>query len=168
MNLIFILPLLMPETQIFVLKRYWRPYRNPSSQANIPSEADRYHLFDSADERLYSYEDITIDGNVDSTLEWIRKGLSSVARPDIPKIGLKIGSKRVRNENHEDAEPFLHVKVADLGYSPHFITAADPGGLVSRAHTQLIMPYSGWPIRHFKSLLELVQVFLAAVRGSLR
>jgi hypothetical protein len=125
-------------------------------------EADRYRLFDSAEERLYSYEDITIDGNVDSTLEWIRKNMASEARQyNIQKIG----SKRVRDEDGEDAEPYLHVVVTDPGHPTHFSTAASPRALVSRAHTQLVIPHSGWAIRHFKSLLELVQVMLAAVKG---
>jgi hypothetical protein len=122
-------------------------------------EADRYRLFDSAEERLYSYEDITIDGNVDSTLEWIRKNMASEVRQDNIQ---KIGSKRVRDESGEDTEPYLHVMVTDPGHPTHFSTAAS---LVSRAHTQLVIPHSGWTIRHFNSLLELVRVMLAAVKG---
>jgi hypothetical protein len=149
-----------------VIKRYWRPYRNPSSQETLPSEGARYSLFGLSNDRLYSYEDIAVhDGEADSTLDWIRKKIGYVADETRPDNSQKTGSKRNREEDDDDAELLLHVSIANPLHPTHLVASSNPAALVSRVHTQLIMSHSGWPIRHFKNLLELLQVIRDGIRG---
>ena len=123
-----------------MLKRYWRPYTPgpppnlvteapsapvtvtevPLEQAEHPqtifSEGELYCLFDSHDERIHSYEDILVNDAIDSTLEGIRHGVL----PSSPGIGnydlepVCAGTKRVRSEKDEDAEPFLHTNTTNI------------------------------------------------------
>ena len=147
-----------------VIKRYWHPYRNPSSQEILPSEGTQYSLFGLPNDCLYSYEDIAVhNGEADSTLDWIRKNIDYIADETRPEQ--KTGSKRNREEHDNDAELLLHVSIANPLHPKHFVAFSNPAALVSRVHTQLIMSHSGWPIRHFKNLLELLQVIRDSIRG---
>lgn len=144
---------------MLVIKRYWRPYRTHSSQEILPSEGDRYSLFGLRNDRLYSYEDIAVHGGEpDSTLDWIRKKIGYIADETRPDNSQRTGSKRNREEDDDDAVPLHHVSIANRSRPKHLFAFSDSSALVSRVHTQVIMSHSGWPIRHFKNLLELLQV----------
>ena len=42
---------------------------------------------------------------------------------------------------------------------------ADEKALVSRVHTQIIHTYTGWPLRHFKDLNELLRIISDIIKG---
>ena len=180
--------------QIYVLKRYWRPYRAkpPRSSASsadstpqpfdagsvvaaaqevlqtIPSEGELYSLFDSYEERVYSYEDIVVDGFVDSTLEGIRRGMRPL-HPRTKSKGMPNSKKRVRAvEDDQGADPFVRMDTTPRQSTSEFIEPVPEENIrdpMSRAHAQILIPNPGWVIRRFKSLSELLCSILASVKG---
>jgi hypothetical protein len=142
-----------------VLKRYWRPYQQAKNGENVPmsfiSEGERYRQVPSWEDRIFSDEDIlAADGKNDSTLEHIRHGLNT--KHFSPKESSR---KRVLEDGNWD-----HLKATlDLG-TKRFMYAEEKA-LMSRVHTQIIHTYTGWPLRHFKDLNELLRVIRDILLG---
>lgn len=158
----FLLLLIEIQIQIFVVKRYWRPYdpEQAGSLSYLP-EGDRYRRVPSWEERIYSCEDIKINDTPDSTLEFVRRGLKTQCpqRPD------STSKKRpLRDENrreHHDATESKEKSEKDLLYS----CSDETEPATSRVHTQVIHTYTGWSLRHFKDLKELLGVISDIVKG---
>ena len=145
---------------VFLLKRYWHPYQSTSTQdsQSFMSEADRYLLVPSWEDRIYSYEDISLaqDQSKDSTMEHIRSNLPL----ECPSLGTRQdGLKRAMDDaDHE------HIRVTRSDNKPTFLDSDDKR-LVSRVHTQITHTYTGYLLHHFKDLKELLQVILHVVKG---
>lgn len=109
---------------------------------SCPSEADRYKRVWS--DRIYSAEDIKIDTaqgpEYDSTFGHIRHW-----EPVPEDVSHKRPKKR---------RPEYIIERSSITEDP-----------VSRVHMQIIHAYTGWPLRHFRHLGELLHVIRDAVVG---
>ncbi len=118
-------------------------------------EGERYRHVPSWEDRIFSDEDIqATDNENDSTLEHIRRGLKTVHFS--PKEGSR---KRFLEDDNWD-----HLKATLDPNAKRFIYA-DEMALVSRVHTQIMHTYTGWPLRHFKDLNELLRVIRDILLG---
>ncbi|KAF8338591.1 hypothetical protein F5887DRAFT_889803 [Amanita rubescens] len=138
---------------IFVLKRYWRPYQQAKNGEDVlPSfmpEGERYRQVPLWGDRIYSDEDIpAADGKDDSTLEHIRCGV---------ELGSSTPEMRSRKRARSDGELVEYMPVTVDPCAKPFLYVKEKH-LVSRVHTQIIHTYTGWPLRHFKDLNELLRV----------
>ena len=121
------------------------------------SEADRYLLVPSWEDRIHSYEDISAplaqDESKDSTLEHIRHNLVFASRSSMETC-----------QEGLDNPGLDYMHVTDSDKRPTFLDSDDED-LVSRVHTQIIHTYTGYLLHHFKDLKELLQVILDVVEG---
>ena len=119
------------------------------------SEGERYRQVPSWEDRIFSYEDIqAADSENDSTLEYIRRGLKT--QHFSPAQGSR---KRFLEDDQWD-----HLKATLDPNAKRFIYA-DEVTPVSRVHTQVVHTYTGWPLRHFKDLNELLRVIRDILLG---
>ena len=151
-----------------MLKRCWRPYQDPRRVVNPASmgessnmrlsylpEADRYRRV--WEDRIYVAEDIKIGSDDDSTLGHIRRKLTlDTVSPD------NLSRKR---PNKPRAEDVMEHHLATSNKTGHGFLSAPTEDLVSRVHMQIIHGYTGWPLRHFRHLGELLQVIRDVVVG---
>ena len=150
------------QIQIFVVKRYWRLCgpKQTGSLSYLP-EGDRYRRVPSREEHIYSSEDVKINDTLDSTLEFVRRGLQTQC-PQRPESTSK--KQTVRDENrrdHQDATQSKDKSKEDLLYS----CSNETKPVTSRVHMQVIRTYSGWSLRHFKDLKELLGVISDIIKG---
>jgi hypothetical protein len=142
-------------------------------------EGDRYRRIECWEDRIYSDEDIaapdSLDGSKDSTLEYIRRHLENPSRSqaknaaeslqatkdaaESPQAGYS--AKRPRDEDCRDHN--THV-MESADNRPEFLGSGD-GDVVSRVHTQIVHSYTGYFLRHFKDLTELLHVIRDVVEG---
>jgi len=119
-------------------------------------EGERYRHVPSWGDRIYSDEDIlAADGKGDSTLEYIRSGV---------KLGSSTPKIRSRKRACSDGELVEYMPVTVDPYAKPFLYVKEKD-LVSRVHTEVIHTYTGWPLRHFKDLNELLRVIRDIVAG---
>jgi len=142
-----------------VLKRYWRPYQQAKNGEDVlPSfmpEGERYRQVPQWEDRIFSDEDIqAADNENDSTLEHIRRGLKTEHFSPT-----ECSRKRFLEDDNWD-----HRKATLDPNAKRFIYA-DQVTPVSRVHTQIIHTYTGWPLRHFKDLNELLRVIRDILLG---
>lgn len=105
---------------------------------------------------MYSSEDIQVGGSIDSTLEFIRGGLGVIECRDQVAWYAR---PRYYPENYLRLSMFGGDELRRLAVQ---WTADQP---VSRAHSRILMETWGWPLKHFKSLSELLNVIRDAVEG---
>lgn len=122
------------------------------------SEGDLYEIVDK--NRIYSYEDVKIEGTVDSTLEFVRGGLQAINPQQWHRSGSS-GEKRARSE-YEEA--FLHIASVGEEDVAAIVALDNTEPPVSRAHVRILMRTWGWPLKFFKDLPE----FLTVVRDSIK
>ena len=119
-------------------------------------EGERYRRVPSWGDRIYSDEDIPgADGKDDSTLEYIRCGV---------ELGSSTPDTRSRKRARSDGELLEHMPMTVDPYAKPFLYVEERD-LISRVHTQVIHTYTGWPLRHFKDLNELLRVIRDVVGG---
>jgi hypothetical protein len=126
-------------------------------------EGDRYRRVQSWEERIYSCEDIKIDNTYDSTLEFVRRG-QKMECPQRPESTSKKRPVREEDLPHQDTTENDVKSKEDRLYS-RFPEEEGRLLLTSRMHTQVIHTYTGWSLRHFKDLKELLGVISDIVKG---
>lgn len=136
--------------QIYVIKQYWRPY-SPLN-LTIASESMMYTRAGVGD-RIIASEDLKIDGKLDSTLEFIRKGLQS-HKVDLRPIPAE---DKIR---YFKLPPSL---LSCMSTMPRKFSQVVP--IISRVHCRSVQELWGFPIKFFKDLKELLSVMLDSVRG---
>ena len=132
-------------------------------------EGDRYRRIECWEDRIYSDEDIAapdaLDGSKDSTLGHIRHHLENPSRSQAKDAAESSqagnSAKRPRDEDCRDHN--AHVTESDDN-KPEFLGSGDRD-VVSRVHTQIVHSYTGYFLRHFKDLKELLHVIRDVVEG---
>ncbi|KAF9479360.1 hypothetical protein BDN70DRAFT_878848 [Pholiota conissans] len=140
------------NSEVYVLKQTWRP-------TSIQNEIHFYVHGRAASSdnigKICLCEEAEIEGKKDDTATLIRRGLLP-----IPPPSPIVGEKRVRDENHE---PYLYIMTTEKG-----IELSEKGATelpTPRVRTRNVMATYGWPLKHFSSLKELLQVLRDAIAG---
>lgn len=152
--------------KVYVGKDMWRDARRVA-------EGQLY--FDQGDlkgvAKLYSFEDLMVDGSLDSTgSTWDQLSLSDAKLtelyPDTKTTSNKTKEKYFRTFFRRDALPDYPTMAPWL--DPMKATEVDVSSIYSRQHCRLILKTYGFPITDFMSLEELGRVLADAIRGALR
>lgn len=112
--------------------------------------------------RVYSSEDVRINGKTDTTFKLIRAGLelkpyeTEATRP--PSIA---GKKRDHEETFGDSVYAIIIEDGQVKRSP---SASRP---VTRTHTRILLESYGWPIKYFLDLRELLRILAGGITGNL-
>jgi hypothetical protein len=127
-------------------------YNNTSNTSgNVPFEFDVYTKAEFQDDRFIFAE--YVHGG-ESSLKFIRKKLTSSSKNS--------GGTSATNAIETHA---LNAIVAQP--LPQSIETDSDAQVACRTQTRIFMKMRGWPIKYFKSLEELLRVFLDAVNGIL-
>ncbi|KAJ3491172.1 hypothetical protein NLI96_g892 [Meripilus lineatus] len=149
--------------KVYVGKDMWRDARRVA-------EGQLY--FDQGDlkgvAKLYSFEDLMVDGSLDSTgSTWDQLSLSDAKLtelyPDTKTTSNKSKEKYFRTFFRRDALPDYPTMAPWL--DPMKAREVDVSSIYSRQHCRLILKTFGFPITDFISLEELGQVLADAIRG---
>lgn len=112
-------------------------------------------------ERIFSYEDVKIDGHAHAISTHIRHNLVA---------GSRVGLKRPAPDDADDTktlesmEPFAYIHIRDEKVHIMF----SPNGLSPTCRTQcrIVMNVYGWPVKYFKDLPEFARTIRDAIIGT--
>ncbi|RDB18915.1 hypothetical protein Hypma_014319 [Hypsizygus marmoreus] len=142
-----------PPHKIFVLKQCWRPETATSEGKMYPSGDHGIHV-----SRIYCFSDVCDQGGVVDTQHYIRHGISHhppSTRPDRNDNG-----KRESDQlgDAERREPYIHVIAKSDDTSALSFATDSEQDPIWRVQTRLLMEDYGWPLHHFRDLLELLKL----------
>lgn len=101
---------------------------------------------------------MVIGGQPDRTDVLIRQGLDDSTGPT------KQAAYRRLVDESLTSDPLIHVTYTHFGDIAK-VAARDTGSPVSRVRTRVLSSTYGWPIKHFSTLRELLQVLKDAIKG---
>ncbi|KAF5374620.1 hypothetical protein D9615_008970 [Tricholomella constricta] len=144
--------------KIYVLQ-CWRPTKDAREAEMYPG---RKEAFENHIGRVYSSEDVQVDGVEINTKSFIRCNLERL--PPFKSSKVNRNGKREANQLQEagSLEPYLFITTKSDKVTFESVKAVKPNW---RVQTRILLEDYGWPLHHFRDLSELVLVILHAVRA---
>ncbi|KAF5374687.1 hypothetical protein D9615_008968 [Tricholomella constricta] len=145
--------------KIYVLKQCWRPTKDAREAEMYPG---RKEAFENHIGRVYSSEDVQVDGVEINTKSFVRCDLERL--PPFKSSKVNRNGKREANQLQEavSLEPYLFITTKSDKVTFESVKAVKPNW---RVQTRILLEDYGWPLHHFRDLSELVLVVLHAVRA---
>ncbi|KAF5374686.1 hypothetical protein D9615_008969 [Tricholomella constricta] len=145
--------------KIYVLKQCWRPARATREADMYP---DREEALENHIGRVYSSEDVQVEGVEISTKSFVRCGLEHLLPPESPS--LKRNGKREASQlqEAESLEAYLFIATESDQLTFQSATDKEPNW---RVQTRILLEDHGWPLHQFRDLSELVLVVLHAAQA---
>lgn len=110
---------------------------------------------------MYSYETVSFDGEPDTTLGLVRKGLPHSGAP------LYLQTRQDKTNRVYSQDIYIHKNHIPGDWDDFFEVAptSEPAHPKFRTHSCIVQETHGWSISQFASLQELVEGLHDAVRG---
>ena len=118
--------------------------------------------------RLYSFEDVHVDGKVDSTPS-CQRTLEATGWPACLRKRSELSASRADKYFTEflshNSGPLSSKKEEVLEWMELLEVCKDPRPVCPLVHCRLLLKTFGYPLIYFTSIKELMQVFIDAVKG---
>ncbi|KAF9455625.1 hypothetical protein BDZ94DRAFT_1316018 [Collybia nuda] len=138
-----------PPHHIYVLKQCWRPTAGSNEGDFFPEESQTRDIHLG---RMHSYEDVSHDGNVIDTQNFVRQGLDHFLPTDDAYTNQKRTAEALETAERKEA----YLDLVFTGDGPRVVASTRDSNPTWRIFARTLSKDYGWSFKNFRDVLELL------------